>query len=58
MREIIPPIIVILTLVLIGVLIGMRKEKTHNKKLAHEYCLTQFEKTVDANKCLSELGVY
>jgi hypothetical protein len=56
MKGIILSALMITFLVLIGVFIGVRNQVNFHSRLVNDYCFSHFEKTVDTNKCLSELG--
>jgi hypothetical protein len=56
MKGLLIPVLVISALVNIGIFLGVKIQGHFHSRLANDYCFSHFEKTVDTNKCLSDLG--
>ena len=55
MKEVTSGALLIAILVLLGVFIGVRQHNMNHRKIIREYCVSKFEKTVDAEMCVSDL---
>lgn len=55
MKEVLTGALLMTILVLLGVFIGVRQHNMNHRKIIRSYCVTKFEKTIDAETCISDL---